>query len=1479
MKKFVSFICLVAMLCTVVAPLSQTVSAADAPWYEKWSMSGNVTINEEDGSVKLSSTPDSPAELALSYSFPAQYTVSFSMNASIWTIDMWFSGNSGIRAGIYVRSGYVSSMDVVKYLDVSNSSGWHDYMLEVDTKSLTQKVYFDGVYVGTQSIASYPYTSGLIFRAGLGGEYEIADFSIENGIAGVEGGQLFELTQEYTEPFFEDFYDISGWSVPDSKYFTHDKENGIVKIYREIIKGVETYVERPLRPPTNYDMEWYLKLTDIKAISDQLNQGSIHIQLSHDNRHTWVSFEAGDVSFQSHGNYGSDPFADGPTGSVPYRIEYDKWFHLKAEMRDQYVTWYIDGKELVTCEVAHHNLNVWHVGTGANPGGRNLSMGVEIDWQKYTPYFDDELKITSPRANSRFAAGGDIKLKADTKLDTEKIDYYVNGVYVGSGYKENNYIYVLKNAKAGVYRVTARVENIETCESKFTVYTSFEAELSLNKKEIYFGEKIVATADIKALVKNDKPTKVEFFINGKLHSTDTSSPFQATFSDLQVGTGNIYAKVYNTSGGVVQTEPQYVSVDYAKGKNLKIGREYEVNYDYNSGNGNFELNDGYFTLSMKHSADGFTYKSDEGEKTYKGTGKGDYKIVVTAGYAEVYWKGQFVESILLPYEPKAAYTKDSGLDNIVIKGSGVKAELFSIPWKGEKEYVSDALPSTKYYSLEFDKTDSSPEEIYLNDGTFNTTLSFREDGIYAMRQLNTGAIPEEIKLSDEVKPGYYRFTVSFGMANLYVNNKLVGQFRCILGGSKSYIKRTMSNPKASTVIAFKESDDIYYHKETFEEETELSYEEYWQLRPITYKQGLTYKVENELKVDGKGNHYMNVSGNGTYLLNGIALYPNIKWRGMADKASGKVFATLRRSFADRQNRIGYDFDKQCWYFEIETTSKVIIEKDSKYAPGAIAVGKWYDFEVVTEGYEVALLMDGKEVFRTELDYDLRTGISVDGGSYNFDDFEYVGENRVTPGSKIFVAAEFYDTSVDDNVNRTHVDIGGFYEEDGVVYTATDYDGGGVMSSDGGNTWRRANGAVKINSSQFLILDDGTYVTAKGTGGVAEMSPWYAHISKDKGKTWEKYLIHSGKYGFAGTNGRMTITENGRIFLGIGSGDENFARSDVMYSDDGGKTWQHSESTIEGEENTFTTYTSGILMNELMVVEPPNKDELWCCARSDMGYIVYFISRDNGASFEPEPHLLGLMAPETAYRIVRDEKDPNTYYAIHSYDATTIDVYYEQYPTNRVVLSVSHDGMKNWEFVTDLMEGNCLSSLVSEDACMWLIDGKLYWKCNNTDGNGRMTFGAQDVSTIKSLKRFPQAHYRQYMGYDAVPTTAQRHCVVSKTNKTAWIYGDYYATDVKDGRMDIETTERVFGVVAEKSGNTITLKLGDGQVTFTEGKDTVQVNGETVTAERVAMVDGYLDIKILSEIFNKVFRETDDSYCILDRAESVEPYQSGFDKLA
>ncbi|MBO4940913.1 MAG: exo-alpha-sialidase [Clostridia bacterium] len=1475
MKKFVSFICLVAMLCTVVAPLSQTVSAADAPWYDKWRISGPVTINEEEGTVKISNT----GNIIMGYSHPAQYTISFSMNVIVWSMSLGLQGSfSDGRSGVYVRNGIVTSMDIPDYLNVSNSSGWHDYKLEVDHKSLTQKVYFDGVYVGTQNLKTFQWADNTLkFWAESGGEFEIADFSIVSGIEGMEGGELFELTQEYTEPFFEDFDDISGWSVPDEKYFTHDKENGIVKIYREKITGIPTYVERPLRPPTNYDMEWYLKLTDIKALNDQLNQGSIHIQLSTDSRHTWVSFGMNSISIRSHGDYGSDPFSEDPQVSVPYRIAYDKWFHLKAEVRDRYITWYIDGEELVTYEIYRASNNIWHVETGANPGGLNLSMGMELDWQKYTPYFDDELKVTAPLANSKFAAGGDIELKAETKLDTEKVDYYINGVYVGSGYKENNYVYVLKNAKNGVYRVTAKASGIETCENKFTVYTSFEAELSLNKKEVSFGEKVVATAGIKALVKTDKPTKVEFFANGKLHSTDTSAPFQATFTDLQVGTGNIYAKVYNTAGAVVQTEPQYVSVDYVKGKALKIGREYEVDYDYTSANGSFELNDGYFTLSMKHTADGVTYKTDEGEKSYKGIGKGDYKIIVSAGHAEIYWKGQFLESILLPYEPKNVFTKDSGLSNVKIKGSGVKAELFSMEWKGEAEYVSDALPSTKYYSFEFDKTDSSPEEIYINDSTFYTTLSFREDGIYAIRQRKTGADPTEVKLSDEVKPGYYRLTVAFGMADLSVNNKMVGQFRCVLGGSKAYIKRTMSNPKASTIIAFKGSDDIYYHSENFEEETELSYEEYWQLKPITYKSGLTYKAENTLKEDAKGNHYMNVSGNGTYLLNVISQYPSLKWRGMADKASGKVFVTLRRTFADRQNRIGYDFDTQSWYFEIETTNKVIIEKDSKPAPDAIKPGKWYDFELIAEGYEVALFMDGKEVFRTELDYDLRTiyygrmGIGVDGSSYNFDDFEYVGENRVTPGARTFVASEFCDTSVNDSVNRASVDIGMFYELDGTVYA-----GGtaGMKTTDGGKTWIQAPGESKVQSSQFVKMKDGTFVTVtKGSDGV-----WYANLSKNNGISWDSYFIQSGEYGRIGTNGRLTCSKDGRLFVAFATGDENFGRQDVMYSDDG-KKWYHSESTIEGQVNTVNTYTSEVIMNEIMVVETPRENEVWACARSDSGYIVYFVSYDNGATFDPEPHPIGLMAPETAYRIMRDDEDPYTYYAIFLYDTKTADVYYEQYPRNRIALAVSHDGMENWEFVADLMEANNIPSLITSDSVAWLIDGNIYWKTNNYDRNGVMTFGVQSVDTMKTLKRMPQAHYRQYMGYDPVATTAQRHCVVSKTNKTAWIYGDYYAADVKDGRIDIETVERVFGVVAEKSGNTITLKFGDGKVTFTEGKDTVQVNGETVTAERAAQANGYLDIKTLSEIFDKVFRETDSSYCILDRAQSVEPYQSGFDKLA
>ena len=114
-----------------------------------------------------------------------------------------------------------------------------------------------------------------------------------------------------------------------------------------------------------------------------------------------------------------------------------------------------------------------------------------------------------------------------------------------------------------------------------------------------------------------------------------------------------------------------------------------------------------------------------------------------------------------------------------------------------------------------------------------------------------------------------------------------------------------------------------------------------------------------------------------------------------------------------------------------------------------------------------------------------------------------------------------------------------------------------------------------------------------------------------------------------------------------------------------------------------------------------------------------------------------------------------------------------------------------------------------------------------------------------------------------------------------LFAKYGADDWTELTQTIEhyiAASKLFGVDVEKSGNTVTLKLGEGKVKFTEGQTAYDVNGEARTAERTVYSGGKLDIKTLCDVYGRVFREADNSYSILDKAESVEKYQSMIDRL-
>ncbi len=1494
MKRIISFICMIAVLCTVFVPAVFTIetkAAGEVAWHSYWKTTQGSPRITESGSVIL----PTGSQFTYSSSVPKKYSLEFSAKVRTYSNSIGLQGRYGVRPGVYIRSNQLVAIaggHIVK--TEGNQDGWHDYKVFIDMEKGIQKTYYDGIYVGEWTLSGAVNGNNWMFWAENGGELEIDDVKITE-LTGAEGDseQKEEMTvpaDGYTQPFFYDFYDLEGIKIlDDGNFVEHNAEEGVITIDRERGPGQASYVEIPLKPPTNFDMEYRIRKfeTDPKYMP-----GTLAVEISTDDRHTWIYMGSGAISMRHNAEYREDPFYDGPFIATPYEFPMDgQWRTLKAEVRDKWITWYIDGEEFVTYEYFYRAATSFHTAIGAQPAVDNQAVHADIDWVKYTPYFDEELKMTSPMTNSEALAGGDIFIKAETTLDTDKIDYYINTVYVGSGYRNEGYAYTLNNVKAGRYHITAKVGEIETAETIVNVLNKYDGKLSLIKKEIKVGENLKAKAEVGSLADAYKGVKAEFYVNGQLYSTDTAVPFETEIKNLRIGTNSVVAKVYDSANVCVQTNVENVDVSYVKDAEFEIGREYELNYDYTSGTGKIHLNDGYFDLSITNTKDGITYTTDKGTETYKNIGYGEYKVVVTAGHAEIYWKNQFLQSILLPYKPaKAEFTSD-GVSNLTLGGSGVKTEIAGTYWKNNMTtWSSGPLPVKEqyYYSLEFDKKDASTEEVYVSDGHYNATLYFREDGIYAYRQQTVHESPSEFKLSDKVEPGYYRLTVGHGIAHLYRNNVLVGNFRFVdYYSAQSEIKRTMSNPASSTLFVLKNSNDVYYHSDDFENKTELPSEEYWYESVTNFRLSGSEEISTSLNAEG-GNHFTTIKGSGTYVLNASDRYPQLKWRGRVEEASGRIFAVIRVGLNQAHEKIGYDFDKKSWFHEGITWNGGYYDKDQKLDPNALRAGEWYDFELKTDDFNITLLVNGKEVYKIRLTYDLkkiwfgRFGVGIQNSEYSIDDFEYKGENRVTPGARNYVALQFAEVDINSwngnsSAETPYGGLGGtsdFWKiDDDMVYAYTNLgENSGIRITNKGKTWEKNVGANLVTlpeyTSQIGTLPDGTIVAV--INNTKALQPQYSRISKDGGKTWsEKYLIHDGTYGWIGTNDRVRLIGD-KLFVVFASGMESYTINTVFYTEDG-MNWHRAEPEF------MTTPETGIVSDEPLVMETPD-GEVRIYARSNTGFIVYYPSYDGGKTFETEWHYTGLPQCECAFSIHRDEYDPNTYYAGLQYSTEPTQQSRGGSPRTQYALFVSHDGMETWEFVSDLVSTGSVSELLMSDIAMKIYDNVMYYKINSLNGPGMRQVGSQDLGKIKSLKRLPQYHFLYYLGYDVATNLADKHCVISKDKGTGWYYGTYSVSSVRDGRADIATIENIFGVTASKSGSSVTLNLGDGKVTFTEGSKEYDNNGVKGTAEREILKDGYLDLKTLSEIYGKVFREAENSYVILDNAEAIQPFQTSIDNM-
>ncbi len=1128
----------------------------------------------------------------------------------------------------------------------------------------------------------------------------------------------------------------------------------------------------------------------------------------------------------------------------------NEWHNWKVELRDEYCTIYMDGAELFRFKQglwSTEPANILFV-LNSTP---NDDYKIHLGKMHYRPYFP-EAELTSPKNGAEFSEGSDMTFTATADSSVASVDYYINGLKVGSG-ASPNYTFTMATPTIGTYRISAGVNGVKGPESVITINKAYSTTINPASTSVSYGNSVKLGFNNASV---DDISKIEIFANDQYKgeaSIVTSlfifKSFSYTLSGLPVGTSQVYAKVYPKSGTPYLTPFVNIDVTSTGNATVNLKREYEIDYTYSGSSANINVADGYFGLDLRHEGNKIVYQSNQGQKEYT-LGSGTYKIVVTSGLVDLYYNGHFAHSWFMPRTTAANTVIYSGVDAFIIGGTGVKTEYYSKAWSGEANFRDPVREVPSNYSLEFDKTDASDESIVFYDGEYKVWLDIK-DGVMtsSYHDVETGE-QKPYKLLGEAKPGYWRITVAKGLAQVWIDNIYVDSFSAEAVAHTPEIVRTMSNPSSSTIIAVKGTDDLYYHKEDFSGSGEMAPLDYW----IEDSDSVSATVSNgEMKIAGTGDVYLNGQSDDVHM----------KWSAKIE--SGDNFYVAPRVFRGPYYSVkaGYDYNTKKWYIKSYSKDTRYPADDLRTWSGtAPSLNNWHEFELIIKEENLILRMDGREMINAGVYMPFwgYTGFGIEGGSVLIDNVDYTGKCKVTAGIKSAIISD-------------EVGIAEFYQlSDGTVVYENAWTKK-MTTKDGGLTWTAPVKASGIDNTGIINLMDGRLfrLEHKDTSNIV------AYTSSNDGATWTRMGdLNSCRPASRRVvlNASVTQASTGRIFVAC---DETFTEANsitgLYYTDDFGVTWHEAESamgipTSEG----ITTETTGFNFQEGTMTELPD-GTIRYTARTGMGFVYYMDSHDGGKTFG-EFRPTQFINPLCTYAFERDNEDPNTYYAIIEYDATTYCYRYLHSPRNRFALMVSYDGCKTWEFAMTLNEW---ADYPLFDACNHAIkvfDDTIYINWNNLDAPRRSFVYAIDKSKLRTSKRFEEVHERTFRGATSSETDAKQ-VVLPKTSGNASIYGQIENITVSDELYAPETVAKAFGAKVSVSGRKTTFTLGNATVTFTEDARSVDVNGAAVVFDEAPMTGGYLDIKACAEVFGKNVTEAENAYILWYGEPLVDQYMDDY----
>lgn len=485
------------------------------------------------------------------------------------------------------------------------------------------------------------------------------------------------------------------------------------------------------------------------------------------------------------------------------------------------------------------------------------------------------------------------------------------------------------------------------------------------------------------------------------------------------------------------------------------------------------------------------------------------------------------------------------------------------------------------------------------------------------------------------------------------------------------------------------------------------------------------KLYNNWKVYKKDNNLCygteNTSGKVTTWLHVFDNDPtySLKFMVGSAKANAKVGFITRQAPRTCYLDIGYDFAKKQWY----AVAQEIEQEGEKYyyadKTSDLATNKWYTVDITEKGGNVSVKLDGTTVL--ELTDVIRTaygrvGVFAENASMFIDDV-----NCTFASGDYALDGIVSHSVIDEERYAGHMEIesAGGNKLVGVNYDTIEY-----VSYDKGQTWvdttkdRQYPGLTFGSYPSILELKDGSFIKFKYTG-----DDLYCEKSTDHMKTWSycgqvappeeqaNALGQRNAIWHVNSATEYTLKDGtNRIFMPIGF--RNYSADGVSilghhtkfyYSDDGGKTWTHSITTTETLQPGYDP-NGRFTCCELKVIQCSDGTLRVYYPRNYYGCMQYFVSYDEGVTWEGIYQIPEIQQPMTSYAVMEDKYNPGTYYMLTLLGAA--DYLGSIFPRNTLSLLKSTDG-KNWEFQTYLERMDETWSPTNGTAIYQILDPSLW----------------------------------------------------------------------------------------------------------------------------------------------------------------------------